>query len=82
MRDIALREGLFGESKRILRDGGRMLVVEHVRDLANFFAFGPGFTHFQPRGEWLRLAAHAGFVVAAETRVTPFVMVLALEKRA
>jgi SAM-dependent methyltransferase len=80
IRDCAAREGFFDEVHRALRRGGTMLLVEHVRDLANFVAFGPGYWHFLPRGEWLRLASRSGFAVRAEHRITPWVMALALEK--
>lgn len=80
IRDVATRERFFREIHRALRGGGRLLLVEHVRDLANFCAFGPGFLHFQPRSEWRRLGALSGLRVHAETRVTPWVMALALEK--
>jgi SAM-dependent methyltransferase len=79
LRDARSRERLFLEVKRALRSGGRMLLVEHVRDAPNFAAFGPGFMHFLPRAEWLRLARFAGFRVAAEMRITPWVLALALE---
>jgi SAM-dependent methyltransferase len=80
IRDRAAREAFFRELRRALRDGGRLLLVEHVRDLANFCAFGPGFLHFQARAEWLRLARVTDLHIATETRVTPWVMALALEK--
>lgn len=80
IRDAGAREQFFLDVKRALRGGGRLLLVEHLRDAANFLAFGPGFLHFQPRAEWLRLAGAADFRIAAETRVTPWVMALALEK--
>jgi len=80
LRNLEHRQAFFAEVHRVLRQGGRMLLVEHLRDVPNFVAFGPGFVHFLPRAEWLRLAQHAGFRVAIETRVTPWVMALALEK--
>jgi len=80
IRDRDARERFFDEVRRALRTGGRMLLVEHVRDLANFAAFGPGYLHFVARAEWLRLAARAGLAQRSEARITPWVMALLLEK--
>jgi SAM-dependent methyltransferase len=80
IRDPRALEVFFHELRRSLRPGGRVLIVEHLRDLANFLVFGPGYLHFVPRREWLRLARHAGLTVASETRITPWVMALTLEK--
>ena len=80
LRAEAAREAFFRALFRALAPGGRLIIVEHLRDGANFIAFGPGFKHFMPRSEWFRLAAAAGFKVVCEVRNTPFVVALVLEK--
>lgn len=82
IRDANERGRFFEEIHRALRPGGRAVVVEHLRDIPNFLAFGPGYFHFLARREWLRLGHHAHLVVAHETRITPWVMALSLEKPA
>lgn len=72
------RGAWFAEARRCLRQGGRVLLVEHVRDLANFFAFGPGFLHFHSRGSWRRAWESAGFRATDEFRVTPWVRIFIL----
>ena len=82
IRDRLARESFFREVHRVLRPGGRALLVEHLRDAANFLAFGPGFLHFASRSEWLRVAALASLGVSSELRITPFVMALTLARAA
>jgi SAM-dependent methyltransferase len=80
IRDADLRLQFFGELHRVLQCGGRVLLVEHTRDFANFVAYGPGFFHFWPRSEWRRLARDGGFRILREEAITPFVRVWLLEK--
>jgi SAM-dependent methyltransferase len=80
VRRRADRVRLFREVHRVLRAGGKLVVVEHVRDGANFLAFGPGFLHFLRRGEWLRVARESGLLAVRDYRFTPFVRVLMWRK--
>lgn len=79
IRDANSRDLFWHELHRVLDDGGTIVLVEHLRDVANFLAFGPGFGHFLPRGEWLRLFRETQFSVHSETRLTPWVRVWVLQ---
>lgn len=80
LRSPQARLRFFNELHRVLKPWGHLLLVEHVRDLRNFVAFGPGFLHFYPRQEWVRLAGEARFSIAREFNVTPFVKVFLLTR--
>jgi SAM-dependent methyltransferase len=81
IRVVESREGFFQELNRVLTRSGKLLLVEHARDAANFAAFGPGFFHFMSANEWHRLANLTNFRITKEQRMTPFVKVLLMEKR-
>jgi SAM-dependent methyltransferase len=74
------RTQLFRELARVLRSDGELTVVEHLRDCANFLAFGPGFLHFFSRSVWLWTAGAAGLQVRTEKSITPFVRVFILRR--
>ncbi|MCB9867664.1 MAG: hypothetical protein H6816_13645 [Phycisphaerales bacterium] len=68
-----LRAAFADELFRIVEPGGQVILVEHLRDAANFVAFGPGAWHFYSRRTWDNLAVDHGFTVASSRMITPFV---------
>jgi len=80
VRAAGHRIQLLRETRRVLRQGGYVVLVEHLRDWKNFLAFGPGFFHFHSRRNWLGVFRDAGLVVEQETSVTPFVACFLLRR--
>ena len=78
LRRADSKEVFFRELARVIKPDGTVLLVEHLRDAWNLFAFGPGAFHFFPRSEWLRVAKFGGFRLEADVRRTPFVRALLL----
>ena len=75
LRTHSERAAWFTEARRCLATGGRVVLVEHVRDFANFAAFGPGFIHFHSAATWCRAWESARLRLVEEFRITPFVRV-------
>jgi SAM-dependent methyltransferase len=80
LRTDEARSALFAELRRVLGPGGRVVVAEHLRDWANFLAFGPGFLHFHSRRTWLRCFSRHRFDVHREFSITPFVRIFVLRR--
>ena len=78
LRSEAERNAWFAEARRCLRKEGRVVLVEHTRDFANFLAFGPGFLHFHSPASWHRCWTRAGLQTVDEFRLTPWVRVFVL----
>jgi SAM-dependent methyltransferase len=76
------QDQFFSEVSRVVRPGGTVLLVEHLRDGWNFLAFGPGFMHFWPARRWAALASRAGLKIEQKRRLTPFVTAFLLRKPA
>jgi SAM-dependent methyltransferase len=70
----------FAEAYRVLDEEGKFILVEHLRDSANFLAYGPGFLHFFSERTWNDAFAKAGFFPENRFHITPFVRVLILTK--
>jgi hypothetical protein len=73
IHDADARTSCFRSLAHALVPGGRLLVVEHLRDVPNLLAFGPGAFHFLPEREWRRCGDAAGLRLARSESITPFV---------
>jgi ubiquinone/menaquinone biosynthesis C-methylase UbiE len=74
------RTRLLRETSRVLDERGRVVMVEHLRDLPNFLAFGPGFLHFHSGRSWRESIRKAGLQFEQQLRLTPFVRCFVLRK--
>lgn len=80
LRRHAERAALLRTCATRLAVGGRVVLVEHLRDAANVVAFGPGAWHFHARRTWMEAVEAAGLRCDDEYRVTPFVRVFVLSR--
>ncbi len=78
VRDEAERVAFFAQLREVIGERGRVVVVEHLRDLPNALAYTIGVNHFHARETWLRTFAGAGLEVLDERRHTPFLRIFTL----
>jgi hypothetical protein len=79
LRNPAERVAFFQEARRVLKTGGRVIVIEQLRDAFNFACFGVAAFHFLSRATWLRSFAGASLRVKDEFRITPLMRAFVLE---
>lgn len=70
----------FKELKRTLKDDGKIIVTEHLRNTANFLTYNIGFFHFLQRKTWYKTFAAAGLGISKEIKITPFITTFVLQK--
>ncbi len=63
------------ECQRVCKADGKVIMVEHLRDLPNFIAFTIGFTHFFSRSTWKKAFNAAGFCTFKETKFISFMSI-------
>ncbi|MEP6945861.1 MAG: methyltransferase [Acidobacteriota bacterium] len=80
IRDAHERSNFFLDINRVLSANGKVVVVEHLRDTANYLAYNLGSLHFHSRSVWLSTFAQARLTVESEKKITPFITLFFLNK--
>ncbi|SKC77498.1 class I SAM-dependent methyltransferase [Ohtaekwangia koreensis] len=80
IRDKQERVAFLKQVNESLNATGRVLILEHLRDLPNFIAYNIGFLHFYSKAEWKSDFASAGLVLTDEIAITPFLALFILSK--
>lgn len=80
LRTRSKRVEFIRDVARQLIVGGRLVLIEHIRDATNAAAFGPAIGHFYPVEEWREVIRLGGLELVAEERITPFIAVLTAER--
>jgi ubiquinone/menaquinone biosynthesis C-methylase UbiE len=70
----------FKELNRVVKDEGKIIITEHIRDLPNFAAFNIGVFHFLSMSSWLTTFSKSGLKIAEEIKITPFITTFILIK--
>lgn len=74
------RAVFFQQLRYALKEDGRIVVVEHLRDAANFLAYSVGAFHFHSAATWQQTFSSAGLVANSQQKLTPFITVYYLQK--
>lgn len=80
IRDNQERVLFFKELSRTMKSDGRIIIVEHLRDTANFLAYNLGAFHFLPKEQWYDTFDRADLSIVKEQKINPFVTKFILEK--
>jgi hypothetical protein len=79
LRKAEQRVAFFCEARRVLKSGGKVIVIEQLRDFFNFACFGVAAFHFLSRRTWLRSFAGANLTVTDEFKITPLMRAFVLQ---
>lgn len=80
IRNETERIQFFKELKRVISADGKIIVVEHLRDLPNFMVYNIGCLHFYSLKKWLEVFEKAGLYISNQQKINPFVHVFELLK--
>lgn len=79
VRNESERIDFFKELKRVVKPTGKIIITEHLRDIANFLAYSIGFFHFYSRSSWYKVFDTAQLKIQEERKCTPFVSTFILK---
>jgi O-methyltransferase domain len=80
IREEAERRHFFAQLHQLLPAHGKIIVLEHLRDVRNFVAYNVGCLHFFSGANWKRTFAAAQFHMEKEMKITPFLSAFILGK--
>jgi len=78
LRQETDRAAFFTRIAGALAPAGRLVLVEHLRNLPNAVAYGPGAWHFLPRAAYVAAFAEARLTLLHERAMTPFLRLFVL----
>lgn len=70
----------FKQLHNIIKPIGKIIVVEHQRDMNNFIAYTIGFLHFYSNKTWKAIFKCANLSIESEFKITPFITTFILQK--
>jgi hypothetical protein len=80
IRDRTERIHCLKEQVRALRQDGKVIVVEHLRDAPNLLAYNIGYLHFLSGDEWTYNFQQAGLCIDDKFKITSFITVFILRR--
>lgn len=80
IRNADERTAFFRQLQEALKANGKIVVVEHLRDLPNLLAYTIGAFHFHAERAWKQNFAAANLIIEQEQHITPFITAFTLHK--
>lgn len=83
LHEIRNREekiNFINELYRVLKDGGEIVIIEHLRNLNNFIAYSVGFFHFYSNNYWRKVFKESQFTEIETFKINSFINLYTLKK--
>jgi SAM-dependent methyltransferase len=80
IRSDTARADFFKELGNGLKPNGKIIVVEHLRNVVNFSAYTLGCFHFFSLNKWMQTFEKAQLKLTAKEKITPFITIFILQK--